>query len=92
MKSRTLTHQQSITNLAASQIANLRMQIGPNPAASHVANPTTLTSANPTVPLVPNPAASHVPNSTARLNASVATLLNADPTSPSKETAKEENR
>lgn len=59
------------------------MQIGPNLAASHGANPTTLTSANPTP---------HSATSTARLNASVATLLNANPTSPSKETAKEENR
>jgi len=39
-----------------------------------------------------NLATSHVANSTARLNASVVTLLNANPTSPSKETAKEENR
>lgn len=76
MKPTTLTHQQS----------------NESSAASHVGNAATLTSVNPAVPLVPNPAASHVPNSTARLNASVATLLNADPTSPSKGTAKEENR
>lgn len=83
MKPTTLTHQRSITNSATSRVANLRMQIGHNLAASRVANPTTLTSANPTP---------HSANSTARLNASVAMLLNADPTSPSKETAKEENR
>lgn len=83
MKLTTLTHQQSNANLATSQIANLRMQTGPNLAMSHVANPTTLTSANPTP---------HDAISTARLNVSVATLLNANPTSPSKETAKEENR
>ena len=40
----------------------------------------------------PNLAMSHVANTTARLNVSVVTLLNANPTSPSKETAKEENR
>ena len=83
MKPTTLTHQRSITNSATSHVANLRMQIGHNLATSHVANPTTLTSANPM---------SHVANSTARLNVSVVTLLNANPTSPSKETAKEENR
>lgn len=83
MKPTTLTHQRSITNSATSHVANLRMQIGHNLATSHGTNPTTLTSANPTP---------HSATSTARLNASVAMLLNADPTSPSKETAKEKNR
>ena len=83
MKPIALTHQQSNANLATSHVVNLRMQTGPNLAMSHVANPTTLTSANPTP---------HDATSTARLNASVVTLLNANPTSPSKETAKEENR
>lgn len=50
--------------------------------------PTTLTHQRS----ITNSATSHVATPTARLNASVATLLNADPTSPSKETAKEENR
>ena len=83
MKPTTLTHQRSITNSATSHVANLRMQIGHNLATSHGTTPTTLTSSNPTP---------RSTTSTARLNASVATLLNADPMSPSKETAKEENR
>ena len=91
MKSITLTHQRSITNLATSHVANLRMQIGHNLATSHVANPTTLTSANPTPHSATSTARLNA-SVTARLNASVAMLLNADPTSPSKETAKEENR
>lgn len=84
MKPTTLTHQQSNESSAASHVGNAATLTSVNPAVPLVPNPT--------VPLVPNPAASHVPNSTARLNASVVTLLNADPTSPSKETAKEENR
>lgn len=91
MKLTTLTHQQSNANLATSQIANLRMQTGPKLAMSHVANPTTLTSANPTPHDATSTAQLNVV-SAARLNASVVTLLNANPTSPSKETAKEENR
>lgn len=91
MKPTTLTHQRSITNSATSHVANLRMQIGHNLATSHVANPTTLTSANPTPHSATSTARLNA-SVTARLNASVAMLLNADPTSPSKETAKEENR
>lgn len=91
MKPTTLTHQRSITNSATSHVANLRMQIGPNPAASRVPTSTARTSADPT---------SHDATSTAQLNASVAARLNAsmatplnpNPASPSKETAKEENR
>ena len=83
MKPTTLTRQRSITNSATSHVANLRMQIGHNLATPRVANPTTLTSANPTP---------HSATSTARLNASVATPLNPNPASPPKKTAKEENR
>lgn len=91
MKPKTLTHQRSNANPATSHVANLRMQIGHNLATSHVANPTTLTSANPTPHSATSTARLNA-SVTARLNASVAMLLNADPTSPSKETAKEENR
>lgn len=91
MKSRTLTHQQSITNLAASQIANLRMQIGHNLATSRVPTSTARTSADPTSHDATSTAQLNVVLAT-RLNASVATPLNPNPASPSKETAKEENR
>ena len=84
MKLTTLTHQQSNANLATSHVANLRMQTGPNLAMSHVATSTAQLNVVSAARLNASVAA--------RLNVSVVTLLNANPTSPSKETAKEENR
>lgn len=76
MKPTTLTHQRSITDSATSRVANLRMQIGPNPAASHNATSTAQLNASVTTPLNLNPVSPSKEN----------------PASPSKETAKEKNR
>lgn len=83
MKPTTLTHQRSITDSATSRVANLRMQIGPNPTPH---------SATSTAQLNASVAARLNASVATLLNADPTSPSKENPASPSKETAKEENR